>query len=189
MKPPSTLFTSLSPCLTQRLAILANFFIMQQLLDKRARDAWINIFHYNKFRFLVIHSLVDVFSLSVRFFPPQPCEVEETQEDVTFPSESHKRKEYIRCEQLGILPPQDFCNILMRQTFIYFLCPTHLPPISYVPTESHSQQHLMLAFTSEQKQRVTFSKLPRFDAAHRVNFVSCSQPLEVLSHCFLSGNF
>lgn len=135
---------------------------------------------------LVTYCLVDVFSLS-QIFPPQPCKMEETQEDVTFHSESHKRKEYIRCKQLGILPPQDLCNTLMRQTFIYFLCPIYLPPVSYVPIESHSQQHLMLAFTSEQKQRVTFSKLPRFDTAHTVNFVNCSQPLEALSHCFLSG--
>lgn len=76
---------------------------------------------------------------NTRIFPPKPCEVEETQEDVNFHSESHKRKEYVRCEQLGILPPQDFFNILMRQTFICFLCPVHLPPVSYVPVESPSQ--------------------------------------------------
>lgn len=90
-----------------------------------------------------------------QIFPPQPLKVEETQEELTFHSESHKRKDCIRCEQLGILPPQDFCNILMRQTFIYFLCLIHLPPISYVPIESHSQRHQMLAFASQQKQRTT----------------------------------
>lgn len=76
---------------------------------------------------------------------------------------------------------------LMTETPIYFLCPIHFPPILYIPLISLSQQHLMLGFTYQQEQRMTFSKLLKFNTAHIVSFVNWSWPSEALNHCFLFG--
>lgn len=75
----------------------------------------------------------------------------------------------------------------MTETPIYFLCPIHFPPILYIPLISLSQQHLMLGFTYQQEQRMTFSKLLKFNTAHIVSFVNWSWPSEALNHCFLFG--
>lgn len=140
-----------------------------------------------KFRFLVIHCLVDIFSLShsqIDFISspvsgnnPAGC---------SLLLREQKRKENIRCEHLGTLPPQDIGSISVMQTPIYFLCPTP-PPILYIPIEFSfsTASDANLNISAETKSDI--SELLRLNTDHIGSFVHWSQPLEALSHYFLFG--